>query len=298
MVQVLKNCGPDQLEGHFTFSQEDIAEYIGEVCGIDCDQINSYITDAVSDGLLFRGSSKCKYFDLHQTVNWLQARSLLFEKQLLYASFARSHPTPRLLASGVESRLSVRCCGSYTMELNSRWTSTEADTLCVNISLPVGHNNQKNVRISGLDPPELEAYLDTYNGIIASIPIRLADKAGRRFCYKFDCDISEGFRSPATEATKQAIDTQGEYFGITYPLHYWEKTKQLLEHILGGVKSEPWDDARKVYEWIVHNVKLALTPSPDYSVLDTGSGTCIHLTRLFANLVRLLGCTVREQCGL
>jgi hypothetical protein len=96
---------------------------------------------------------------------------------------------------------------------------------------------------------------------------------------------------------RAGIETGYVRFG--FPNSYLEKTKGLLDHILGIEPSDPETNTKRIYLWMVQNLSYANAPPalPDYSILDTGIGTCVQLTRLFANLLYLLGIPVREQCG-
>jgi len=75
------------------------------------------------------------------------------------------------------------------------------------------------------------------------------------------------------------------------------KTQAILKKIFPGPVGDTYTAARMIYSWVLENTVSLQSPLADYTILDTRLGPCIHQTRLFVNLCRLLRIPAREQCG-
>jgi hypothetical protein len=121
----------------------------------------------------------------------------------------------------------------------------------------------------------------------------------QRIAYDFSCEVLEDVPNSRSRNVDLSAETVilPSFLRFKYPLQHLEVTQVLLGHILRGTDVTDDEKAKQIYLWIVHNLSYSHNILPDYSVLTTGSGTCIQLTRLFINLLRLLGIPAREQCG-
>jgi hypothetical protein len=298
--EFLLRVSPDLIPGTFEYSAAEMAAYFAEAACLDEKIVTAYLDQAVSDGLLVRQSGARTYFDLQHTSNWLRTRTLYQEHILRNATFARTHFHGKNDGRLRTDPIGIHCQGQYTIRLNPApdilW-----DRVVVNMSTPVQHPCQRNVRLTQFSPPELQDYVDDENGIIANVPGSLCTAHGNKIAYKFECDIAEKLVDKNMEAGAHrhttAEEIRSDELKVTLSAPYLGRAQALLDDILEGRKSDAETDVERIYRWMLKNLSYANTPLPDYSVLDTGVGTCVQLTRLFINLVRLRGVPAREQCG-
>jgi hypothetical protein len=290
---------PDRAPGTFACSIDSVAAHLAELTGAKPSTIYRYLQEAVSHGLVFTENRGLPRFDIFHTLNWVRARTRFLEDELKNSSFARTHPTPRRREAGSQP-FTMHCRGRYTIELDSvpglSWRSVN-----LNIGLPVGHRCQRNVRLTRLTPSGLAAYVGHNSGVATNVPGELCLRNARIIGYEFECDVAEDCTPGSDTAPACIIDEtdvpRPRDLRFAYPAAYLERTASLLEHILGGSRAAPEDDVRRIYRWVIENLSYAPTQLPDYSILDAGIGSCVHLTRLFINLVRLRGVPARERCG-
>jgi GT2 family glycosyltransferase len=290
---------PGLIPGAFEYSAPEMASYFAEAGGVDERTVIAYLDQAVSSGLLVRQSGAKIYFDLQHTSNWLRTRTRYQEHYLTNASFARTH-FHRKNDGVLTDRIEIHCQGQYAIRLNPT-PDISWDSVVVNMSVPVEHACQRDVRLTRFTPPELKDYLDNATGIIANVPGSLCIAHGNQIAYEFECDIAEQRLNKNMKADayphKLAEERRGDELKVTLPASSLAKAKALLDHILEGAESDVKADVEQIYRWTVKNLSYSNTPLPDYSVFDTGMGTCVQLSRLFLNLLRLRGVPAREQCG-
>jgi len=298
--KLLTEISPRLIPGHFVYSSDDLVNYFSEESGLGHDTIRDYLMNAVTDGLLVRQSINKTYFDLYHTSNYLRTRTLYREHCLKHASYARSHQTPLQRKTRAAAPISIHCRGVYTLNLVLDPTLCW-DSVSLNICIPIEHDCQKNVRLTRLTPPQLDTYIDNTNGLFASVPSSLLIRNSGQISYEFECDITEAHISTRTDSKRYERDNAGggnsANLRFNYPSAFLDKTASLLEYILEDRRSDPETDVRRIFRWILENLSYVNTPLRDYSILETGIGTCVQLSRLFANLVRLRGVPAREQCG-
>jgi hypothetical protein len=284
---------PDEVPGSFHCTIDEIVEYLSERAGARRQTVYDYVTGAVAQGLLVGERHGHYYFDLYHTLNWLTAKTLYLDEELRNSSFARTHPTPRQLNWLGAEAVSVHCSGCYTLELDPgsdfHWPGAS-----LNIGFPVEHEFQRRVRLLRLEPPELAPYVDQRRGLIADVPIELCIGNSGSIGYEFECDVAEGYPGAADP---YGPSPKPRDLRFTYSPAYLERAAEILNYILDGAQSDPESDVRRIYHWIVENIGAAPTHLPDHAVMEAGVGSCIALTRLFINLVRLRGIAAREQCG-
>jgi GT2 family glycosyltransferase len=287
----------DQKVRTFAYKLPDLIDYFGAESGLPVGAVSAYLAKAIAAGLLVVREKDAVFLDLYHTTNWLRTMSRYREHCLKHASYARINPTPVLRKDAGASPAHFHCeghyrCGFRTVEI------PQLGAASLNLTLPIPHRNQGNVRIKHLDPPILREFMDEQNGLLTGIPCSLVTRNGGQVSYDFECDIREGIlladRQPDAGSQK---DAEPMYLRFTFPPERLKKTESLLDNILEGGASDAEADVRRIYAWIITNLSHASTPMRDHSVLDTGIGTCVQLTRLFINLVRLRGVPAREQCG-
>jgi hypothetical protein len=288
------------VPGSFASSQGELVRFFSRRAGVAEGIVSGYLEHAMSRGLIVRQHRGKTYCDFFHTANWLRAKTLYLENELTTAAFARTHPTPHQSGSSGAAPLTLSCRGRYHVTLDLApglcWDDTS-----INLCIPVPQRCQRNVVLKSFSPPGLAVHLDERNGLIANIPASVWIQCGGTVGYEFECDVCEEFWSDSP--TRTTGDDRGlsrprpEHLRFGYPSAYQQKAGALLEHILDGARSDPENDVRRVYRWIVENLSYAQTELPDESILDSGLGTCVHLARLFINLVRLRGIPGRECCG-
>jgi glycosyltransferase involved in cell wall biosynthesis len=295
---VLARVSPDELPGCFNYSHDAVVQYLSEAAGISEDTTNGYLALALAEGLIVRRSSSATHFDIHHTSNWLGKRTPYQEHWLRNASFARTHPTPKQRDVCGAQAIQIHCNGRYEISLD-RTPGVPWDSVALNISVPVEHPLQTNLQLQ-LISSELELYFDRKTGLIMNVPASIWFDCGPVVC-EFACDITEGSpqdkADPPLQPHVNGTATDPEQLLFTFPHAYLQRARSLLDYIVGEKRADAENDVRRIYEWILENVSYASTPLPDYSILDTGLGTCVHLARLFTNLARLRGIPAREQCG-
>jgi glycosyltransferase involved in cell wall biosynthesis len=297
---LLMRIRPDAIPGCFGYSECEIVSYFSEAAGISEKTVRDYLSEAVTRGLVVRQSPITTYFDIHHTSNWLRTKTLYQEHWLRNASFARKHLASRRFGRYTTDPVSIHCQGQYAIELDLT-PSVSWESVTLNMSIPTEHRCQKHLQVTRLYPSYLEGYLDKSNGVVADVPGSLCIDHGGQIGYEFECDVVEElFPGEATGSIckrERGNGTESEHLHFGFPASYLDKSLSLLDHILEGRPADAASDVQRIYHWVLENASYASTPLPDYSILDTGIGTCVQLTRLFANLVRLRGVPVREQCG-
>ena len=83
----------------------------------------------------------------------------------------------------------------------------------------------------------------------------------------------------------------------TYPLTALTQLRSLLQRIPVEKGSTPTETARAFYLYVLNHTNRLQSTLPDFSIVTTGFGPCIHRVRLFVNLCRLMGIPARERCG-
>jgi GT2 family glycosyltransferase len=296
---LLANVSPSTVPGRFDYSEDRMIDYFSDITGIDKKRIGDYLNAAVSGGLVVRRSETSTYFDICHTSNWLGTKTRYQEHWFKDGLFGRSHPTPRQLGRHDARPVKIHCRGQCAIEVDMV-PGLPWDSVKLNMSIPVEHRCQTNLKLTRFIPSNLEEYFVKGKGLISNVPSTLWLDHGTVSC-EFECDISEEILSENPTSGRRGDNGNAndliKYLHFTFPTSYLEKAKSLLAHILGDQLKDTEMEVKRIYRWIVANLSYASTPLPDYSILDTGVGTCIHLTRLFANLVRLHGLPVREQCG-
>jgi glycosyltransferase involved in cell wall biosynthesis len=296
---LLDRVPSDVIPGSFDYSEMAMIRHFSEAGGIDETVVRKYLSVGLSDGLMVRRSPEHLYFDIHHTSNWLRTKTRFQEYWLKNASFGRNHLTPRQSGKSGADPIKIHCNGRYVIEIDVT-ARMPWDRVAVNMTLPIEHYCQTNLCLRRLAPAALGAYLDKCTGIISNVPSALWLDSGTIVC-EFECDIAEGILSAgiiSKECVKEiGHNIESEHLRFTFPVSCMEKAKSLLDYILGNQRKDSETDIKRIYHWAVENLSYTNNSLPDYSVLDTGMGTCAQLTRLFANLVRLLGVPAKEQCG-
>jgi|SRR5579875_343639 len=273
------------------YSETDLVQYFSETTGISEGAATGFLHEAVSAGFMVVNSQGEQRFNLAQTENWLRGATRLYQHVLQNASFARTNRTSRQRGINPDPTI-IRYKGAYTFHIE-RDASIPLTALLINLNTPAPHLCQRQIELKNFDPPALAEYLDVPNGLFAQIPAVLCTTNGGFVRYEFECEVEE--QTPATWVkSKHALS----HLRFSYPESYRDGVERVLKSALDTMYAE--DDeavARAVFRFLLDNFAYAKTSLPDSSILETGSGTCVHLTRLFANVLRLRGIPVREQCG-
>jgi GT2 family glycosyltransferase len=297
---VVTHGSPAAITGAFKYSLDEMINFFSDAAGIDKPAVGQFISDGIAAGMFVEKDEHASYFDICHTGNWIRSRTLYQASCLRNATFARTHWTPHQRDRHNSTPVKLWCTGRYELRVDVG-TNAADQAISFNVSTPGQHNYQSNVRVTSLAPPDLEAYRDSANAVFANVPISVLKASGGCISYEFECSISEGITTGVvkTDASSECMRStpEAEYLRFSFPARCRARSLALLQHILQGGMGDAETDARRIYQWILNNMVYLDTPLRDYMILETGMGTCLQLSRLFVNLVRLRGIPAREQCG-
>jgi glycosyltransferase involved in cell wall biosynthesis len=262
----------------FDVPEDALLTYLHETAAMPIDNLTSLLDGAVRNGLVFRADNGARSFDIHHTSNWLNRRTPLYEYVMRHSSYAYNSPTALQRGDANAASKCVRYAGSYTAEFGDA-----PPGLVANIALPVPHRCQTELSLVSFHPSELAQCADLSQGTLR-VPLASTAELDGRICYKFTCAVHE--RPTAVGDTPRDLT-------LIFPQAAHPKLAALFERI----RHEYGDSPKAIYEWIVGNIRYCSTSQPDYAVLDTWAGTCVHQSRLFVNLCRLTGVAAVEQSG-
>jgi GT2 family glycosyltransferase len=254
---------------------------------------------AVSRGLYVESREGQLYFDNYHTDNWLRDCTSIMERWL--APFVLNHnKTPFQDTQQPSKLLSFDCRGTYEVIIPAEALAGVEGQLFINLSLPVEHICQSEVRLTNCSPSNLLEYRDRAGGMAVNIP--LVERGGEeiRIGYDFTCRMHEF--APVEKERGEVAASPAElarHLRPSFPPKYMVRARSLLDQIITDKQAGPYNIARMIYMWIQHQVLFTQTPFhfPYFLIMDTGFGPCTQLTRLFVNLCRLSGIPARELCG-
>jgi GT2 family glycosyltransferase len=281
------------------YSRDDLIEFFSLSPFWTSEQAADCLDLAVSRGLYVERREGQLYFDNYHTDNWLRDCTPIMQRWL--APFILNHNrTPFQDTQQPSKLLSFDCHGTYEAVIPAEALAGVEGQLFLNISLPVEHVCQSEVRLTNCYPENLLEYRDRAGGMAVNVP--LIERGGKelRVGYDFTCRMHEF--APVEKELGAVAASPAElarHLRPSLPPKYLAKAKSLLDQIITDKQAGPYNIARMIYMWIQHQVLFTQTPFhfPYFLILDTGFGPCTQLTRLFVNLCRLSGIPARELCG-
>jgi len=272
-----------------------LTEHYHEQMGIACDVAGAYLDDVVKHGVITTVHAGTTYFDLTHTTNWLMRRTPLQQFDLehgRYRWFREWLPAP--VEGNGHAPLTLECRGSYEVHIPETALRVLGDNGGLTIPLPVEHAYQTEVNLTNCDPPDLLNYADPQRRLLERVPLKPDARGEVKLRYEFTCRVREpnGMTDPTAAPGRLAA-----YLTPTYPPKQLAKASELLKKIVVTPADDVEALARQIYQWILDNVLYLQSYLSDFLVLETGFGPCVHLTRLFVNLCRLMRIPAREQCG-
>ncbi len=288
-----------------------MAEYYSELAGIPIDKINTYLEQAIAQGLVTQQRNQRFYFDFDHTTNWLRKSTTYQQYELEHTRYSWIRnwvpcppdgveaPTQPEKRNGVlrRSPITLHCRGVYEVFIPREALPEGSLEATLNIPLPVTHACQTNVQMMRCVPENLFDYANRERTMISSFPLAQALKDGEiRLRYEFECDLREHLLAENDEEPTPLANS-AEYLKPTYPAAQLPKAEALLKKILMRPAEDSYSIAHMIYTWILDNRRYSLSFLADYLILETGFGMCGHLARLFVNLCRLMRIPAREQYG-
>jgi len=274
------------------FTKEFLREYFAEMVEEDVD-VGAYLDQAIAQGLYAIEREGATFMDVYHTSNWLRTRTTFEEHCLQHSSHARTHKTRYQTTHDLKDLACITYRGMWRVKLPFEHFRNSSEG-SLNISIPIEHPNQRGVRLLECTPGDLFDYLDYENGLIANYPLERCRASDSQVGYSFECTVHE-----AAEGLEQAagVDDLKVYLKPCWNPEYQAKAERLLQKISlvkGGDTSE---QAHAIYVWLLDNTSYYESPFPSPSCVDTGFGSCVHLSGLFVALCRLAGIPARERTG-
>ena len=255
--------------------------------------VTAYVRAATRDVLVRVGPGGEARLDQYLTADWLGRRSTIKELGLRQ-DYNFCHRTPAQRGQRAAGPRSIDVVGSYEVHLPTALVERLA-AATISIPLPVAcAPYQRDVRVHGFEPAELERYVNTRRDAVARFPI--AAHAVLR--YRFECTIDEQLSSVAL--AKQAIDT-GPFSKVRLHAQDLAAANDVLEQVRAAHALDATAPiarrARALYEWIIDHVAYSQTNRPFSYVFEGWVGSCYHRSKLFVECCRLWGIPARERRG-
>lgn len=281
-----------RLPAHFSITCEGLLSYWESVGRVPRKQLRSWLDQGLAQGLMHVDEPAVgKTFDFALTNSWLDEHSE-WRQHLYRNSFLSHYLTRRQRGEENAPPLSVRWHVRYVMEIPGELI--EGESSAVNLPLPIATRCQSELHIEECDPPDLMAYAQ--DGMIILYPVRShCEPATIRLGYAFSCRVSE------FDPTLREISRDEDLSTWLRPLslHYFPALSSLLTYILSSGRGKcVVSSARKIYDWLLDNTEYRPNAQAGLSIVRSGIGNCIQLTRLYIALCRLAGIAARERCGL
>jgi UDP:flavonoid glycosyltransferase YjiC (YdhE family)/GT2 family glycosyltransferase/transglutaminase-like putative cysteine protease len=286
-----------------------MAEFYGEHSGIPRDKIEAYLDQAIAQGLVVQQRNQRYYFDFDHTTNWLRKNTTYQQYELEctrynwirnWIPYPHDGTAPRPEErNGVLRRppLTLRCRGIYEVSIPQEALPEGPVEATINLPLPAEHACQTNVRIVRCEPESLLDYADGERTMISGFPLAQALKDGEiTLRYEFECNLQEHLLAKTGDEPASIVDN-AQYLKPTYPAAQLPRAEALLKKILAGSVQDSYSIAHTLYSWILNNRRYLQSFLPDYLIMETGFGPCVHMARLFVNFCRLMRIPAREQCG-
>lgn len=281
------------------YSRDHFIEYLSFSPFWTPEQAADGLDLAVRRGLYVERREGQLYFDIYHTENWLRDCTPAMQRWLA-PCILNNNRTPFQASQQPSKLLSFDCRGTYEAIIPAAALAGVEGQLFFNLSLPVEHICQSDMRITNCYPGNLLEYRDRAGGMAVNVP--LVERGGEeiRIGYDFTCRMHEF--APVEKGAGAPVASPAElarYLRASLPPKYKLKAESLLDRIITDKLAGPYNIARMIYMWIQHQVVFTETPFlyPYFLILDTGFGPCAQLTRLFVNLCRLSGIPARELCG-
>ncbi len=278
------------------YSREAVAAFLVETTGVARDRADAWIDLALDRGVFAQRRNGRVYLDLLHTLNWLRTRTTLQEFSSSATNYLRTHKTAYFKTRKPENRLTLHCHGAYEVTIDLQAIAGNAAHATLDLPVPVETQWQTNVRIDGAHPPDLLDYLDADTRIIHNLPIHACGDEPLIVRYDFSCYVHERPHGADTEQDTEAPIREAD-LQPTYPPTTLAQLRSLLPRILTEGTASVDDAARVIYHYVLDNTYRLQSSLPDFSIVTTGFGPCIHRVRLFTNLCRLVGIPARERCG-
>ena len=278
------------------YTEEQVADYFREITGITASEVRSYLALASRAGLITVERCGRKYFDIFHASNWLRYNTPFESFALLNNSYARICRTDYQRTGDPACLAFTRWAGEYEVRIDLSGFRQPAEDVVLCVPLPVNTAHQDAVKITEIHPEDVAAYLHGETGMVRAYPLSRCSTDEFRLWYRFECDVHEAHVDSARETARCAAIDSG-YTECTLTGAYLERAMLLLRRIRADLDYSPTAIARRIYDWLCDNTRYYETPYPDVLFLETGLGSCIHRSRAFINLCRLMNIPAREWCG-
>jgi GT2 family glycosyltransferase len=279
------------------YDMDRVIEYYSSSPYWTKEQVASGLDQAIRRGVYTEQRAGRFYFDIYHIDNWLRDCTPILQRWL--APHVLNHNrTPFQHTQQPSELLTFRCRGTYEITVPAEAIAGVEGEVILNLSVPVEHTCQSDVKIADCSPANMLDYKDRAGGMIMNLPVNGRPGEDIKIHYSFTCLLHE-FAPVEKERGALAPAELSRFLRPSFPPEHMVKAKALLDQIITDRTKEPYAVARMIYSWIQHQVVFIETPFmyPYYLILDTGLGPCVQMTRLFINLCRLTGIPAREQCG-
>ena len=278
------------------FTKEAVAAYLVETADIGPGKAGDLIDLALQHGLCAQRRNGRVYLDILHTTNWLCHHTPFQQHVKKHLSYGFNHRTPYFQTRDREDLLTLSWHGSYEISINARALSATTTRIGINIPVPIETAGQTHVEIVDCYPHDLLDHYDATTGVIRNYQATTSEDGTIVVRYSFTCKTHE--QSVGEVTTAEAGDAiRAEDLKVTYPPGTLSDLQALLYRIQVAPDASPAEAAHKIYLYLLDNVRSLQTLLPDYCILVTGLGPCLHWVRLFINLCRRLHIPARERCG-
>ena len=290
-----------------------MVDYLCEHSGIAPNELETYLDQALAQGLVIQQRDGKTFFDMQHTMNWLRRCTLFQEYEFKHARYIRLQPTffdsfPESVRKNVKTPaaqeplrepLMLQCHGHYKIELPLHFFPQGKVDGTLNMALPIKHRAQTDLQITRCLPENLLDYADPQQAMIREFPLAQATRNAESITleYEFNCQVHEYWAENHPAVAESAAVLNG-FLRPSYPQAQLTKLQAILTKIFPGPVSDPYMAARMIYFWVLENTVYLQNLLPDTTIMDTRFGSCIQQTRLFINLCRLLRIPAREQSGM
>ena len=267
------------------FTKEAVAAYLVETADIGLVEAGGLIDLALQRGLCAQRRNGRVYLDIFHTTNWLCHHTPFQQHVKKHLSYGLNHRTPYFQTRDRKDLLTLSWQGSHEISINVRAMSATTMKVGINIPVPIETAGQTNLEIYDCYPQDLLDHYDATTGVIRNYQATTPEDGIVVVRYRFTCKtyeqaVGDGTTAEARDAVR-AEDLKG-----TYPPGTLSNLQALLYRIQIAPEASPTEAAHKIYLYLLDNVRSLQTLLPDYCILVTGLGPCLHWIRLFINLCR------------
>jgi glycosyltransferase involved in cell wall biosynthesis len=283
-----------------SYTKEFLVQHYEAESGVPASVSEELLEQALDRGLVCELRNGETYFDFSHTINWLRRCTRFQQLELAGGRYGwlrewtaeREPDAPSERRSPKGQAWELDCTGAVEVTLSRDALSGIGVEGSLQLPLPVGTAFQHDVAIVSCEPPNLLAGLDSGREFVTvAIPPRTTTDF--RIRYEFRCRLSE--RTPRDH--EPGGEDLHRFLKPGYPAAHQGRAAAVLDRILGGCARDVLGTARTIYKWMEENTLFLQGLIPDFMILDTGFGACLHRARLFVNLCRLAGIPARERSG-